>query len=170
MAPKTQFILRKNLSFNIEEATFVVQKYGGLQHITLVRRAFATKFHPKCPRNVPQLVQFERLLKRFEKTGTVHHTSPPRKASTLSVVDDVEKVREYFFDHLRAHIRSAVTEMNMSYEKIWNILKKTLRFKVWIPKLTQELTPAWCTAPVFSNIFNNLSNCTSCGTFLGHFG
>ena len=102
MARKNQFILRKNSSFNIEESTFVVQKYGELKHTTFVRRAFATKFHPKCPRKVPQLVQFERLLKRFEKTDDVHHTAPPGKASTLSVVD----VREYFFDHpraLRAH-------------------------------------------------------------------
>ena len=79
MAPKNQLILRKNSSFNIEESTFVVQKYGELKHTTSVRRAFATKFHPKCPRKVPQLVQFERLLKRFEKTGAVHHTAPPGK-------------------------------------------------------------------------------------------
>ena len=129
MAPKSQFILRKNLSFNIEEATFVVQKYGELQHTMLVRRAFATKFHSKCPRKVPRLVQFERLLKRFnclKKTGAIHRIAPPGKASSFSVENDVEKVRKYFLDHPKAHIRGAVTELNISYGKIWNILKKTL--------------------------------------------
>ena len=109
--------MRKNSSFNIEEATFVGQKYGELQHTTLVRRAFATKFHPKCPRKVPQLGKFEMLLKRFQKTGAVHHTAPPGKDSSFSVEDDVEKVRKYFLDHPKAHIRNAVTELNMSTEK-----------------------------------------------------
>ena len=94
MAPKSQFILRKNSSFNIEEATFVVQKYGESQHTTLVRQAFATKFHPKCLRKVPQLVQFVRLLKTFKKTGAVQHTAPPSKASSFSVEDALNYVRK----------------------------------------------------------------------------
>ena len=66
-------------------------------------------------------------------TGAVHHTVPPGKTSTVSVEDDVEKVREYFLDHAKAHIRCAVTELNMSYGKIWNILKKTLGSKYGLP-------------------------------------
>ena len=92
MAPKSSFVLRKNSSFNNEEATFVVQKYEELQHTTLVRRAFATKFHPNCLRKVSQLVQLEGLLKRFKKTGAVHHTAPPGKASSFSVEDDVKLI------------------------------------------------------------------------------
>ena len=106
---------------------------------------------------MPQPVQFKRLFERFRKTGANHYTAPPGKCSKFSVEDDVEKVKKSFQEHHKAHIRSAVNELNINYGKVCTILKQSLRFKAWTPHLTQKLNPV--------NMESRLTPCTFWLTF-----
>ena len=56
-----------NSTFTDEQKKFIVLKYGELKTYTAVRRAFATKFHPKSPRNVSAPMNLH-LLAECSKT------------------------------------------------------------------------------------------------------
>ena len=168
MARKNQFILRNNSSLDIEISTFVVQKYGELKHTTLVRRAFATKFHPKCPRKVPQLVQFE-MLKSFEKTGTVHHTALPWGEFGSPYIEHKRSLQNIPYFSI-VYVQFSDCTPDLSFGMVKKVFANFLHI---IFDWKNGSFAGWCSVvngPVFSNLFNNLSNYTSCGTFLGHFG
>ena len=156
MAPaSSKFAFRKNSTFTVEQTTFIILKFGELKNITLVRRAFGTKFFPKKPYLLAKRFQFQRVIDRFLKTASaspnVHPGSNPTSQQSIQVVKD-------FFDrNPKAHIRQAVEELDMSFCSVWTILRKKLKFRPHRPHLAQMLSPA--------NMQSRLKACNNWLTF-----
>ena len=140
MAGLSKFSLRKNSPFTEEQHTFIILKYGELGNVTLVRRAFGSRFFPKNPREVPDRKQIQRVVTRFLTSGSVNPAKSVGKPSTSE--QDVMAVKEFFIRNPRAHLRAAKVELDMSINKIWRILRKNLKFKPYRPHKAQLLSPA----------------------------
>jgi len=77
-----------------------------------VRRAFRQKYFPSNSRQVPHIRAFYRLIKEFEKHGTVQHLPIIDKRSEN--VGDVERMKQFFENSPKASIRSAVNELEIN--------------------------------------------------------
>ena len=125
MGPKRSF--RFNSPFSTEQCAFVIFEYGRLQSLKLVQREFRKKYFPKNPREVPRLMAFHRLVERFKKDAAVRPKVTPGPPGTSA--EDVQRVKSFFQRKKKAHIRQAVQELNLSFCKIWKILRKVLKWK-----------------------------------------
>ena len=105
----------------------IVLKFGELKSPSKVRRAFRKKYFPSNPRQVPHIRVFYRLIKEFENHGTVQHL--PITGRRPATVDDVERVKQFFENSPKASIISAVNKLEISYGKIWKILRQDLKWK-----------------------------------------
>ena len=140
MAGPSTFKLRKNSPFTLDQQNFIIFKYGELGNVTSVNRAFNTRFFPKNPRKAPKRHQIERVIARFQKSGSVNPPTPLGQDATSQ--EDVMAVQEFFTRNPRAHLRHAMVELDMSINKIWRILRKFLKFKPYKPHTAQVLSPA----------------------------
>ena len=57
-------------SLNEELKKMIILRYSEVMSLIEVRRYFGTKYYPKYPRKVPQLVVFKRVIDRFCETGS----------------------------------------------------------------------------------------------------
>ena len=97
---------------------FIILQFGELKNTTLVRRAFCKEYYLKYPWQVPQLTQFQRMYDRFLQTAASQPSTPAGKSPDFSKEDNIRRVEQFFKIQPKAHIRGAVTELNMSYGKI----------------------------------------------------
>ena len=141
MAPPHQrkFSFRKDSTFSTEESTFIILKYGEVKNYTDVRRAFRNKFLPRNPGKAPHLQAFKRVIDHFLQTASVRPQVPVGKSPLAP--EEIEAVKTFLAANPKAHIRSMVEALGMSFGKIWTILRKKLKLKPYKPHLTQVLTP-----------------------------
>ena len=132
-----KFAFRNDSRFDDgEQSKFIILKFGETKNVTMVRRAFRAQFYPQNPRKVPQRLLFQRVIDRFLSSASVMPRVP--KGLTPCTPEDVQRVKDYFTVNPKNHIRSAVTELGMSFGKI---LRKVLKLKPYRPHLTQVLSP-----------------------------
>ena len=127
--------------FTKEQSSWVIIKYGEVKSHILVRRAFRNKFFPENPRQVPALMAFSRLISRFEKDAAIRPQAPSGTSPTYDRKQDCQKVKMFFRNKKKAHIREASQTLNMSVGKIWTILRKDLGWKPYRPITVQMLNP-----------------------------
>ena len=65
-------------SLNEKQKKMIISKYDEVRNLTEVRRYFGTKYYPKHPRKVPQLVVFKLVINRFCKTGFCRMERPAK--------------------------------------------------------------------------------------------
>ena len=70
-----------------------------------VNAGLPPEFLPKCPRNVPGLEAFHRIVERLRTGGTVHPLAHRGTKPTSDV--GVVRVRNLFDDHPDSYIHSA---------------------------------------------------------------
>ena len=76
--------------FSSEEETWIILDYGTLKNTLLVRRAFSIQFK-KNPKNIPDIMAFNRLIKRFKDEGDVKPKVPEgRPALSEEKVEEVK--------------------------------------------------------------------------------
>lgn len=126
--------------FTEEQKKFIVLKYGELKCYSSVRKAYASRFYPKNPRNVPAVACIRRMILRFTTTLSCQRKSPPGAPPTKQ--DDIDRVRAYFEQNDAAHIRDVVKDLGMSYGTVWRILRNKLKWKSYRPHMVQCLTAA----------------------------
>ena len=124
-SPKHKF--RLNVPFSKKESTWIIFKFGEVKSVILVRRAFRQHFFPQNPRKVPKHQAFLNLINRFSESSSLRPVSPPGKVEVS--VDDITRVKEFFNRRPKAHIRLASDQLGMSIGKVWNILRKSLKWK-----------------------------------------
>lgn len=125
--------------FTNEQASWVVKGFARLNSLTVVRRKFRQHFYPKTPRDVPRLNAFHRLIERFDKHGAIRPCTPTGRSA---ITGDVEKVKAFFADNPRAHVREASKQLKIAVGKVWKILRRKLGWKPYHPHLAPLLTPA----------------------------
>lgn len=94
---------------------------------------------------MPKYHAFHRLITRFLKSGDIHPALKKEEINTgrIPFTDQgVEKVKSFFTDHEKSHIREAVNELGLCFGTIWTILRKVLKWKAYRPHLVQTLSPA----------------------------
>ena len=141
---------RQNSPFSHDQASWVILKFGELNSLSDVRRAFRLKFFPKNPRYVPDLKAFKRLVQRFETSGATRPLTP--RGRTAETAEEVERVKTFFQAHPDAHVRKASQDLGMSFGKVWTILRKKLHWKPYRPILTTVLSA--------DNMASRLEACT----------
>lgn len=120
-----------------EQRKWIILKYGELKNLTEVRRAFRKHFFPKHPRKVPKICLFRRVVEKFSIRGTIHEIK--REAKPVDP-NDIERVKLFFECNKKAHIRDAVRDLDISFGKIWFILRKCLKWKCYTPHKTTILS------------------------------
>ena len=65
--------------------------------------------------------QFQRLVDWFLNTGSVNQQPLP---GPRLITADINRVKDYFTMNPRAHLRSAMVDLDMSIGKIWKILRR----------------------------------------------
>ena len=96
-------------------------------------------FYSKNPQKLPHAKAFARVMERLEDHGSAH----PRRATgkkTLSV-EVVERVKNFFTENYRSHIREASGRLDLSMRAVWKVLRKKLKLKAFKPhKVKVSLT------------------------------
>jgi hypothetical protein len=110
---------RLNSPFDKEKSRFIISMFMETKSLVMVMRAFRKKFFPKAPKSVPGKSSFMRLLQRFDTETSVRPVSP--LGPDLVPPEDIVLVKEYFKQNKQAHIRQAVSDLGLSYGKIWGI-------------------------------------------------
>jgi hypothetical protein len=123
--------------FNDQHKKWIIYKFGELKSEILVLRAFRKEFYPNNPRKVPKRYAFHRLIQEFNHRGTIAEIKRGKKPIPL---DEIQKVELYFQTNCRAHIREAVRDLNISFGKIWYILRKCLKWKAYTPNKTNIIS------------------------------
>ena len=147
---------RKNSPFNGKQAAFILSKYEEFKSIKEVQRAFRKEFYPKKPRQVPNILAFTRILKRFKEESALRPRVPAGRSSE-PLRNNIDAVKKNFEQNPKCHIREAARVLGLSYGSIWRILRKNLKWKAYRPHLTQCLSPA--------NMESRLAACTFWLTF-----
>ena len=73
-----------------------------------------------------------------------HSFAYPRQATgkePLSV-EAVERVKNFFTENYRSHIRGASDRLDLSMGTVWKVLRKNLKWKAFKPHKVQVLSPA----------------------------
>ena len=81
MAPVAR-ALKSNSLFSDEEDNWIILEYGALRWALSVRRKFRIVFK-KHPEDVPPVVTFKRLIKRFVEEGKVKPKLPVGRRRSL---------------------------------------------------------------------------------------
>ena len=82
---------------------------------------------------------FHQVIDNFLKTASFRPQVSVGKKPVSP--EEIEAVRTFLAENPKAHIRSMVEALGMSFGKIWRILRKTLKLKAYRPHLTQLLSP-----------------------------
>ena len=59
------------------------------------------------------VLAFRRLIKRFEEENALRPQTPPGPYPTPE--NDIERVKSFFLEHPKAHIKEAVARLNRKY-------------------------------------------------------
>lgn len=137
-SPDRRFHL--NSPFTKEQSIWVILQSGKVNSLSAVRRAFRQKFFPKNPGKVPKLAAFHRLIERFKNDGSVRPIVP--RGRLPPTAEEVKKVKDFFMERPLAHVRLAAELLQMSFGKVWMILRKQLKMRPYRPRLVTVLTPA----------------------------
>ena len=84
---------------------------------------------------------FWRLISRFKTDVAIRPKTPTGTSPALDRNRDIQIVRSFFRNRRRAHIREASHVLNLSYGKIWSILRKDLGWRPYRPITVQALSP-----------------------------
>ena len=118
-----------------EKAIFLVQKVLELKNITLVQRAFRTKFKNS---NVPRIKTIRGIYNRFLRSDFVPSSRKNRAKSNIR--ENAEKNQKKIEDkESRISIRKAVSITKCSYTTTRDILKNNLKLKPYKLNVHQEL-------------------------------
>ena len=81
--------------FTFEERKWIILKFIELKSATLVRRAFQKQFPRSNPRDVPNRMQFQRVLEKFNGSGDVGEAKPKHNVKDSVPQADIDAVQEY---------------------------------------------------------------------------
>ena len=129
-----------NSPFTKDQSVWVVQTHGKVTNLTELRRAFRRKFCSDRPRDVPSRNAFRRLVDRFDSTGSTRPVVGTGRGPTPET--DIDKVKKFFEENPQAHVREASQRLDMSFGKVWKVLRKNLSWKPYRPHHALCLTPA----------------------------
>ena len=89
---------------------------------------------------MPYAKVFARMMDRLKKHGSAH----PRKAAGNESFSEeiVQRVKNFFMETDRSHIREASNVLNLSVGTVWNVLRKKLIWKVYEPHKSQVISSA----------------------------
>ena len=116
---KVTTLKMKNSAFTEEELAYVTRQFGKGKYPTEIRRAFRKKFCPNNPAKIPHAKAFVRVMDRLKNRGSA------QVFESLSE-ETVQRVKYFFIQNGRSHIREASNVLNLSVGMVWNVLRKKL--------------------------------------------
>lgn len=114
---------------------FCVQHFLRHQSVTVVRRAFRSRFGVKAP----HYHSIMRWCKQFENTGSIHKGKPTGRPRTPN--DSVDRVRQAFENTPIMSTNQASRQLAISQSTVWRILTKILQMRPYKFALHQKLKP-----------------------------
>ncbi|KAF2357734.1 hypothetical protein FHG87_011504 [Trinorchestia longiramus] len=114
--------LKQNYPSTEQEPPFIIFTFGQLQSIKQFQMASKIKFFPNYLCHGPNILTFNRTVKKFNQTDLVQ---PQVSTSKFVALHNLETVKNLFEQNLKSHIRHAANMLGLSYATIWLILQKT---------------------------------------------
>ena len=115
--PSPNRCFRKNSPFNGQQAAFILTEYVQSKSIKEVQRKFRKEFYPNNPREVPNILAFTRILKRFQEESALRPQVPAGRSSE-PLRNNIQAVKKIFEQNLKCHIREAARVL-----KLWGNLE-----------------------------------------------
>ena len=100
----------KNSTFTKEELAYITRQFGERKGPSEIRRGFRNMFYLKNPRKVPHAEVFARVMDRLKDHG---HSRQATGKEPLSV-EEAERVKNFFTENDRSHIREASDRLDLS--------------------------------------------------------
>ena len=108
-------------------------------------------FYLKNPQKVPHAKAFIGVMERLKDRGSAHPRQTTGK-EPLSV-EAVERVKSFFTENDRRHIREASDRFDLSMGTVWKVLEKKYKWKAFKPHKVRVLSPANKLARRFACVF-----------------
>ena len=129
----------KSGPFTEEQERWIIKEYSKLMTPTLVRRKFRLEFKI-CPFKLPNRSTFFKLFEKFMATGSVHHLKPSGRKVSKVTEDNIILVRQMVEANPKVSIRQISSQLDISTQTAWVIIRKKLKMFPYKPKTTQPLT------------------------------
>lgn len=114
------------MKYNIQERVFLVKKYYELKSISLVQRAFRTKY---IKSDAPNGSVIRNIVSNFEKTGSVGHVPPKPKEPSRKRETAKNQLKNMLSDFDKFSIRKAASATGVSPTMVYHILHDDLHLK-----------------------------------------
>ena len=126
--------------FSKEQKIWIIQKYNKLGSIASVRRQFRNEFLKDSPLKVPKDPAFFRVVRKFNKSGSVTPGKSTGKPATKVTEENSVRVMDKIKEDNSQSIRQIVRELNLSFTTVWRIMRKKLQLFPYKAKSVVPLT------------------------------
>ena len=137
--PALNLSRRENSPFNPDEEIWIIQ-HSGSRTPTELRRDFIVHFKITNKHKVPGRIAFDRLVKRFQRTGCVIGQNLGR-SPFVCTPENIDAVQNFFEANPTTSIKTAARELDLSVGTTWFIIRKSLKWKPYRYKRVNRLTP-----------------------------
>ena len=118
---------------SLDEKKYIIKIYYKYGSFVAARRSFLTRngYHAK---NLPSISTIRYVVKKFERTGCVNSACKGKKCDITE--DDVNRVARLYAARQRLSLRLASKKLELSTQKLRNILHKNLLKKAYRAKIS----------------------------------
>jgi hypothetical protein len=114
------------MPYDIEKRVFLVKKYYELQNITLVQRAYRTKY---IKSEAPSYRLIKNIISNFEKTGSVGRVPQNARKPSKKREEAKNQLKTMVTDFQSLSIRKAALAIGVSNTLVYHILHDDLHLK-----------------------------------------
>ena len=114
------------MKYSLEIRVFLVKTFYNLQHMSLVQRAFRTRFKSS---DAPSVQTIKNLISNFEKTGSVGHVAPKPKNPSQKREIAKNQLKTMVSDFQSFSISKAASAIGVSTTLVYHILHDDLHLK-----------------------------------------
>jgi hypothetical protein len=114
------------MKYSLEIRVFLVKTFYSLQHISLVQKAFRTRFKSS---DAPSVQTIKNLISNFEKTGSVSHVAPKTKNPSQKREMAKNQLKTMVSDFKSFSISKAASSIGVSKTLVYHILHDDLHLK-----------------------------------------
>ena len=128
--------------FSREDKIFIVEKWYETRSLAFIRRAFRQRDARYHGKNLPSRTSIERVVKHFQRSGTVadlRNTYLAQRGRDVSP-EKVRRVKKVYARRQKVYLRRASHSTNVTRYFVAKILKKVLKKKPFKSAKTDKLT------------------------------
>ncbi len=124
------------MKYSIEKRIFLNNEFTKKNNITLVQRAFRTKFKSQT---APDRKTIKNIVNNYNKTGSVDRKQVVGKKRNVRTDELVKSIKNFYLDDPKLSLRKTANLVPASVYTIRNVLREDLNYKPYKIRRTFKL-------------------------------